>query len=119
MVLLIEYPFSVKDAKAKYISDIIIKKHACCTAKSSVISCEEFKDFFLNKIDYIRSNILLSSKDFSLVIKEPPAFNHFHPVFLPLLGCIIAGMKPTSCQFDIIPTKLPKQSFEVQLVLLY
>lgn len=39
-------------------------------------------------------------------IEEPPAFDPFQPVPVPLLGCIISGMKPTGCGFDITPTKL-------------
>ena len=89
----------------------IVNPSACCTTNSSQIICQEFKDFFINKIDSISSNISHPIKNFSLATENLPVLNNFHPVSFPLLGRIIAGTKPTSCQLDKIPTKLLKQSF--------
>ncbi len=79
---------------------------------SSQISCEQFKDFFLNKTDSIRSSIPHSTPIPKLASVNPPVFNNFAPVSLPQLGRIITSMKPTSCELDVIPTKLLKQSFD-------
>ncbi len=79
--LLIKYQSAVKDEKVKYLSNIITKSShnsrilfstinsvvnppSCSTTNSSQISCEQFKDFFLNKTDSIKSNILHPIKDF-------------------------------------------------------
>lgn len=78
---------------------------------TSVSLCEDFANYFNDKIFQIKS--LLPSSAYS-PLDVPLCYSTwsvFEPITLDSLESIFAGLKPTSCPQDVIPTSFLKQVF--------
>uniref|UniRef100_A0A3Q3H2I9 Reverse transcriptase domain-containing protein n=1 Tax=Labrus bergylta TaxID=56723 RepID=A0A3Q3H2I9_9LABR len=124
--LLNKYQQAVKYARTQYFSNIIdtnchnprvlfsILKLVTSTPSSSsfdasVSKCQEFLQFFRDKLSGIRlstsppvNNLLIPSKNTSVL-------NSFTLITLPELHQLISSIKTSTCFLDIIPTNLLKE----------
>lgn len=73
--------------------------------------CENFLNFFVDKITVIRQSIVLS-KDDPLDTPICSMFlNTFETISMPYLMNMVAQLKPTTSSLDIVPTHFFKQIF--------
>lgn len=121
------YQVTVKKAKANYFSELINSQanrpkvlfkaidtflNPANTVDTS-LTCDEFSDYFIRKIDLIRSNIITQGR-ISVTSCSPANFlQHFTPLSSPELSEIVSHLKPSCCPFDIIPFRLFKEVFDV------
>ena len=127
------YNNSVKEARANYFSTLIAKNYHDSRTLFKTIElavgppsnpnlvasperCEQFLLFFSNKIDVIRSQLLVSQSPPPSVPSPDvasgspkPSFCSFKLISLSTLQDTIAHMKSTSCPLDPIPTRLLKE----------
>lgn len=115
---------AVKQAKCQYLSDIILNNGHCprvlfstinsvvnsqnsYRTDASVSTCEDFLNFFIDKVMSVRQLTSCSvSTDLSVNITHSAVFDCFEPVSLSLLTDVIQHMRTTNCPLDIFPTKL-------------
>jgi len=119
----------VRLEKSKYLSNIISsnshKPSVLFSTINSVLNtpqatclepcaelCEQFLNFFIDKIDELRSNIVSPLTFQPIVIECSAALNQFVPVSLTSLREIFVKMKLSTCCTDIVPPRLLKDSFE-------
>uniref|UniRef100_A0A8C1UC21 Reverse transcriptase domain-containing protein n=1 Tax=Cyprinus carpio TaxID=7962 RepID=A0A8C1UC21_CYPCA len=126
---LFDYQRAVKEAKSKYLSNIIINSghcprvmfntinsvvnpHICSLTDASVSTCENFLHFFINKVESVRQLTTNSSVTDSVVAAAHSAvFEQFEPVSLSFFNEVVHKMKITNCPLDFVPTKLLKEVF--------
>lgn len=114
-----QYQIAVKTAKSNYFSEVIAKKahrpKVIFKTIDSVLNpttagyptatpeiCKKFLEFFVDKIQDSRAQILPSivSRSESLVLSS--SFRHFDPVSLNQLSDIVSSLKQTSSPMDVI-----------------
>ena len=123
---MIQYQDAVKDARRKYFSSIISNNshnprtlfkviNSLTTQSPSQHShfsgekCEEFLNFFLNKVEAIRSAILPNSYTLPPLPLVSTSLNHFDLVSSLTLQNTILSMKSSTCKLDPIPTTVLKE----------
>lgn len=79
---------------------------------TSVSLCEDFARFFNDKISQIKSLLPLSAYTPIDVPFCSSTWSVFESITLDSLNVIVAGLKPTSCPQDVIPTHFLKQVFQ-------
>ncbi|KAI2653946.1 RNA-directed DNA polymerase from mobile element jockey [Labeo rohita] len=82
-------------------------------SETSISVCEDFARYFNDKILLIKSLMPLSSCTSGDVSLCSSTWYVFEPITLPSLNKIVAGLKPTNCPQDVIPTHSLKQVFHV------
>lgn len=122
---LVAYQKSVHEAKSNYFSHIIAKNanrpKVLFKTINSVLNpvafsvpvvnpetCTQFSEFFIQKIQDIRSHLPspdIDKDNFQLVLPSS-SFTTFEPVSLAELRKIISQMKLTFCQSDVLPARL-------------
>lgn len=122
------YQSSVKEAKRKYFSDIIVSNchkprvlfkvinstlNASQTvgAEPSPPVCENFLRFFIDKVSSIRALISPSASDPSVFLPCSAVFDSFEPVTLAFVQEIVGGLKPSGSPNDPVPPQLFKEVF--------
>ena len=81
----------------------------------SPTKCEEFADFFHNKIMNIRLDIAQSMPKKCITTPHPPPSHEMNTFSLPSLGLLrktVSKLKNSTCPLDPIPTKFFKDNFE-------
>ena len=81
----------------------------------SPTKCEEFADFFHNKIMNIRLDITQSMPKNCITTPHPPPSHEMNTFSLPSLGLLrktVSKLKNSTCPLDPIPTKFFKDNFE-------
>lgn len=126
---LLKYQKTVKSEESKYLSRVICNNsnkravlfstinpvlntpQATCLEPSAE-TCEKFLDFFIDKIEAVRANILLPSTFSSISTECSAIFDQFESVSFDSLKETFVKMKPSSCGMDVVPLSLLKDSFE-------
>ena len=85
---------------------------------SDLDTANEFADFFMNKINLIRSSFENSEIREPRVNEAIPRFTKFSPLSESDIKSLITGMKTKSCEADPIPTKYVKSLLHVLLPVL-
>lgn len=122
------YQQSVKNGKITYYSNIIANNSNNPRTLFKVITqsfpplrlflfpssekCEEFLQFFQDKVKNIRFQTTSSTHVVSVSPIISASLNQFEPTTLLTLTKTISHMKPSSCQLDIIPTSFLKEVLE-------
>uniref|UniRef100_A0A8P4K1H9 Reverse transcriptase domain-containing protein n=1 Tax=Dicentrarchus labrax TaxID=13489 RepID=A0A8P4K1H9_DICLA len=122
------YQKTVKDAKRKHFSDMILSnchkprvlfntidsllnapQTACMEASPAV--CENFLHFFIDKVTSIRAQISPSVYDPSISVPCSAVFDHFEPVTFSFLQEVVGHLKPSGSPNDAVPPRLFKEVF--------
>ena len=77
----------------------------------SPVKCEEFLTFFSEKVETIRRNIPLSTRDLNISLGGPSTFTKFEPISLSFLTEIVSSLRSVSSPLDPIPAPLLKGVF--------
>ena len=77
----------------------------------SPVKCEEFLTFFSEKVETIRRNIPLSTRDLNISLGGPSTFTKFEPISLSFLTEIVSSLRSVSSPLDPIPAPLLKEVF--------
>ena len=126
--LMAEYQSAVKVARSNYFSNIIstnghnprtlfkvlnsvTNPTPCPSNDLSNEKCAEFLNFFLSKVENIRSQIIPDTSCPPFFPNIKVSFNQFSPVTNQSLEKTISSMKPSSCKMDPIPTKIVMEAF--------
>lgn len=72
-------------------------------------TCENFLQFFNNKVAIIRANISLPLFHLPIKTQCPNIFNQFKPVSLSFLTKIVNTLKPSSSPVDTVPPRFFKE----------
>ena len=101
------------DAKSLYqlINNLTskIQENPMPTGYSEMDLCENFADFFLNKIIKIRDNFI-DIPPVDLDVRESiPELKRLAPVTENTTRLLVSSMKTKSCELDVIPTHVLKQ----------
>ena len=125
---LLEYQNAVKAAKAGYLSNLVSNNidrpkvlfnvldslvNPCTTDPivPSPALCNDFLEFFVNKISALRSVPPLVASDPSGAPLCPAVFDQFKPIPLSELLEVVQKLRPTSSPSDSIPPRLLKKAF--------
>lgn len=123
------YQKAVKEAKASFLSNLILANHSnprilfqvldsvtnpssSQFSEASQETCEKFSDFFTNKINDIRCQITPPAHVLNVSRDTDNYFSQFELISLSFLSKTISRMKPTMCSLDFIPTKLLKEAID-------
>lgn len=123
------YQSSVKTAKAQYFAELINKNAhrpkilfntinsilnpaaaALASLAPTTETCEMFLNFFIEKIENIRSHISSSVSDPSMARCPISHLQQFQPVSSTQLSEVVSHMKPTHCPSDLIPPAFLRRS---------
>lgn len=75
--------------------------------------CEQFLQFFINKISVIRASFpLLSGVDPAVPPVCPAFFEQFYPVSWSELSKVVQFVRPAHCPLDCLPPRLLKNVFD-------
>lgn len=75
--------------------------------------CEQFLQFFINKISVIRASFpLLSGVDPAVPPVCPAFFEQFYPVSWSELSKVVQFLRPSHCPLDCLPPRLLKNVFD-------
>ncbi len=117
---------TVKDAKRKYLSHIILSNchkprvlfktidsvinapQTVCLESSPAV-CEKFLHFFINKVASTRALIASPTSDPSVSVPCSAIFDRLEPVTLSLLQKIVGQLKPSGSPNDVVPPRLFKK----------
>lgn len=80
--------------------------------KSSLISCDEFLNFFSQKIADQRLKIPIVVMDPSDSPAYSAEWSEFQPINTSILQPIVQNLKPTFCGNDMMPSRLLKQALD-------
>ena len=122
------YQSSVKEAKRKYFSDIIVLNcHKPCVLFKVINSalnalqtvgiepspsvCENFLQFFIVKVTATRALISLPAYDPSVFVPCSAVFDSFEPVTLSFVQETMGHLKPSGSPNDPVPPQLFKEVF--------
>ncbi len=114
------YQNSVREAKSNYFSNLIAKNAnrpkvlfktinsvlspiVCSVPDVNIKTCTQFSEFFVQKIQDIRSHLSPFDLDHSHLVHSSSSFTHFQPVSSSQLLKIIYQMKFTFCQSNVLP----------------
>ncbi len=112
------YQNSVREAKSKYFSNLIAKNAnrpkvlfktinsvlspiVCSVPDVNIETCTQVSEFFVQKIQDIRSHLSPFHLDHSHLVHSSSSFTNFQPVSSSQLLKIISQMKFTFCQSDV------------------
>lgn len=131
---LADYQRAVREAKSKYLSDIISRSSHCprvlfntinsvinpytsAVTDVSTATCENVLCFFVDKVDSVRRDTSKSfnmsfNKDLFVAPAHSAVLEQFELVSLSPLGDIVKSLKPTNCPLDIVPAKVLKMVFD-------
>jgi len=106
------------------ITQKLLKKDAKCTMPSDLsptVIADKFADFFVEKIEKIRStfSVKSSTSDKSDNLNPVPNLSTFTAVTKNDLQQLIMSSKSKSCQLDPIPTMLLKSSLKILLPVIH
>ena len=93
----------------KFVSEItgtkVVNPLPQCDSENILV--EQFADFFMDKIDKIRTSLQQYDK-YQPLMKEVPTFDHFPELTNDEVKSLINELKTTSCELDILPTSVLK-----------
>ena len=125
------YQNGVKVAKSNYFAELIRnnvnRPRALFSTINSILNppsnastlpltsdtCEKFLYFFIEKIDNIKSQISPVNSDLTLPKLSVNQFSNFLSVSSSQLSDVVSHMKVSTCQSDILPSHLFKDTFSV------
>ena len=93
------------------INSIINPPSTISSLPATTETCEMFLNFFIDKIDIIKSHISPSTSDPALCQSVINRLQQFQPVSSSQLSDVVSHMKPSSCHSDILPSHLFKEVF--------
>lgn len=122
------YQSTVREAKRKYFSDIVLL-NSCkprvlfkvinsalnapptVAIDASLAVCENFLHFFIDKVFSARALISPPGFDPSVFVPCSAVLDTFEPVTLPFVQEIVGHLKPSGSSGDTVPPRLPKEIF--------
>jgi hypothetical protein len=104
----------------KIVDDLLHRKaeHPLPSRNSDHILANEFADFFVQKIDIIRSGILRKNPNCNVIPRDTAILSHFQEASEDEVRRIIMESPSKWCQLDPIPTSLLKTCVDVLLTLI-
>lgn len=130
------YQSLVIEEKNKFLADAIAHNHpnpkflfntvnsVINSPKSGLIEesfelCENFQEFFCDKIKNIRSDTVKLNQDSLVVPLCSDYLTYFEPLSLATLTDIVGQMKPSNCPSDRIPSWFKKKNHLILLGLVF
>uniref|UniRef100_A0A3B3HP02 Reverse transcriptase domain-containing protein n=1 Tax=Oryzias latipes TaxID=8090 RepID=A0A3B3HP02_ORYLA len=126
---LTEYQAAVKNSKTQFMSNVVSENISkpkvlfnslksllspgnlsCLTP--SVLLCEQFLTFFIDKVSAVRFLPSPCTPDPSVLTPPPAIFDQFEPVTVSQISEIVQHLRPSSCPGDCIPPRLLKEVFD-------
>uniref|UniRef100_A0A3Q3R0V1 Reverse transcriptase domain-containing protein n=1 Tax=Monopterus albus TaxID=43700 RepID=A0A3Q3R0V1_MONAL len=126
---LLSYQKAVKDSKSQYLSNTIlnnshhpkvlfntinavINPQATLATEGSVVNCNLFQRYFIDKVLNIRRNISMSLPHVPPVSQVCHIFDSFTLISLHQLKKLVAHLKPTSSPLDIVLARIIKEAID-------